>query len=95
LEQAVLKKNYSLRNIPLLDLPDGVHIEYRDGFGIAVNYSDQKQSLPLPAGTEYVIGGKEIPVAGVAVWKIRSYNEELETTDSDSGHVCVAMGTPA
>jgi beta-galactosidase len=70
LEQAVLKKNYSLRNIPLLDLPDGVHIEYRDGFGIAVNYSDQKQSLPLPAGTEYVIGGKEIPVAGVAVWKV-------------------------
>lgn len=69
LEKVVLKKLYGNLNIPLSDLPAGLHIEYRDGFGIAVNYADQKYTLSLPANTQYVIGGKEIPIAGVSVWK--------------------------
>lgn len=69
LEKVVLKKLYGNLNIPLSDLPAGLHIEYRDGFGIAVNYADQTYSLPLPANTQYVIGGKEIPTAGMSVWR--------------------------
>ncbi|MDR2805132.1 MAG: beta-galactosidase [Dysgonamonadaceae bacterium] len=68
LEKAVLKKIYSRLNIPILDLPPGLHIEYRNGFGIAVNYADQPYTLPLPAVSEYLIGGKEIPCAGITVW---------------------------
>lgn len=52
-----------------MELPLGVHIEYRDGFGIAVNYSDKTINLPLPAKTEYIIGGSKLPTAGVAVFK--------------------------
>jgi beta-galactosidase len=70
LEKAVLKKIYSRLNIPVLDLPPGLHIEYRDGFGIAVNYADKTYLLPLPADTNYLIGTKDIPCAGVSVWKI-------------------------
>jgi len=70
MEKAVLKKIYARLNIPLLDLPPGLHIEYRDGFGIAVNYADKTYSLPLPPDTKYVIGTKEIPCAGVSVWKV-------------------------
>ncbi|MDR0815314.1 MAG: beta-galactosidase [Bacteroidales bacterium] len=68
LEKATLAKLYARLNIPLLDLPAGLHIEYRDGFGIAVNYADKSHTLPLPNGTQYLIGGKEIPCAGVSVW---------------------------
>ncbi|MDR2919748.1 MAG: beta-galactosidase [Tannerella sp.] len=69
LEKAVLKKLYVNLNVPLSDLPAGLHIEYRDGFGIAVNYADQTYTLPLPANTKYIIGDQEIPTAGVSVWK--------------------------
>jgi beta-galactosidase len=68
LEKAVLKKLYSQLNIPLSELPPGLHIEYRNGFGIAVNYADKTYALPLLDNTEYLVGGKEIPCAGVSVW---------------------------
>lgn len=69
MEKAVLKKLYGQLNIPLLDLAPGLHIEYRDGFGIAVNYSDKTLSLPLNPNVKYIFGGKEIKTAGVSVWK--------------------------
>ncbi|MDR2475021.1 MAG: Beta-galactosidase C-terminal domain [Bacteroidales bacterium] len=53
-------------------MPPGLHIEHRDGFGIAVNYADKSYVLPLPADTNYLIGGKEIPTAGVSVWLVVS-----------------------
>jgi beta-galactosidase len=68
MEKAVLKKLYGKLNVPLLDLPAGLHIEYRDGFGIAVNYADKTHTLPL-GNVKYIIGSKEIPTAGVSVWK--------------------------
>lgn len=69
MEKSVLKKLYRQLNIALLELPAGLHIEYRDGFGIAVNYADRSYTLPVADQAKYVIGGKEIPVAGVSVWK--------------------------
>lgn len=69
MEKDVLKKIYGKLNISLLDLPAGLHIEYRDGFGIAVNYADKTYTLPVSSGIKYFIGGKEIPTAGVSVWK--------------------------
>ena len=69
MEKAVLKKLYGKLNIPLLDLPAGLHIEYRDGFGIAVNYADKTYTLPLGNNVKYIIGGKEISTADVSVWK--------------------------
>lgn len=70
MEKEVLRKLYTTKlNIPLLNLPDGLHIEYRDGLGIAVNYSDKSQMLPLPINTQFIIGGLQIDTAGVSVWK--------------------------
>lgn len=69
LEKEVLKKLYGVLGVLLLDLPAGLHIEYRNGFGIAVNYADRTYSLPLPDHVKYRIGGKEIPTAGVSVWE--------------------------
>lgn len=69
IEKDILAKLYAKLNIPILNLPDGVHIEYRDGFGIAVNYSDKTQVLPVSNEVNYIIGSKEIKTAGVSVWK--------------------------
>jgi beta-galactosidase len=71
LEKAVLKKLYARLNIPVLDLPPGLHIEYRDGLGIAVNYADTSYALPLPNDVNYLIGGKDISCAGVSVWNFK------------------------
>lgn len=68
MEKDVLKKLYRQLNISLLDLPEGLHIEYRDGFGIAVNYADKTYTLPIHGNAKYIYGEKNIPTAGVVVW---------------------------
>ncbi|NDW19109.1 beta-galactosidase [Dysgonomonas sp. 216] len=69
MEKAVLEKLYGILNIPILNLPEGLHIEYRDGFGIAVNYADKTLQLPVSGRAKFIIGNKSIDTAGVSVWK--------------------------
>lgn len=70
LELEVLKKLYDRLEIPIESYPPGIIVEYRDGFGIAMNYSDSAYKIDLSKDTEILIGEKEIPTAGVLVWKI-------------------------
>ncbi len=70
LEHDVLKKVYQTAGIQVKDYPEEIIVDYRDGFGIAVNYSDKVYEMPLPEGTSVLIGSKRIPTAGVLVWKI-------------------------
>lgn len=72
LEKQVLRKLYARLNIPLMNLPKGVSVEYRNGLGIALNYSDRTFDFPLPSKATVLIGDKAIKQAGVLVWK----NEE-------------------
>ena len=69
LEKEVLKRIYSINETPVLNLPEGMWVEYRDGFGIAVNYSSETQLFPLPANAKILIGDKVLSPAGVVVWK--------------------------
>ncbi len=71
LETDILIKLLSQLNIPVEHYPAGITVEYRDGFGIAVNYSDRIYSLNIPSGSTFLVGTKELPTAGVAVWKLR------------------------
>jgi len=70
LELAMLKKLYNRLDIDIENYPPGVLVEYRDGFGIAVNYSDKPYSIELPSETKILIGERKIPTAGVLVWKL-------------------------
>jgi len=70
LEKELLEQLYSNFNIKVEKYPEGVSVEYRDGFGIAVNYSDKAYQLNIPANVKIVIGQKDIPTAGVTVWKL-------------------------
>jgi len=69
LEKEVLTKLYQQQNIPIENYPEGVMVEYRDGFGIAVNYSDKVYKMKLPANAEIIIGEKAIKTSDVLVWK--------------------------
>jgi len=68
MEAAVLKKLYARLGIGVMDLPYGVMLEYRNGFGIVMNYSDKSYDFILPAGAKAVIGSTNIPSAGVLVF---------------------------
>ena len=70
LEREVLKKLYAELEIPVMDLPYGVTMEYRNGMGIVLNYSDRPYRFELPKGAKKLIGDEEIPTAGVLVFSI-------------------------
>ena len=69
LELDVLRRIYRNLGIPVEEYPAGVLVEYRDGFGIAVNYSDKDFEMKLPDKTKILIGTKTLKPAGVLVWK--------------------------
>lgn len=68
LEKAVLKRLYDTLHIPVLDLPYGVTMEYRNGMGIVLNYGDKPYRFELPEGAKVLLGDEEIPTAGVLVF---------------------------
>jgi len=70
LEREVLARLFGERGIGIEHYPEGVLVEYRDGLGIALNYSDKDCEMALPAGAEVLIGTKTLETAGVLVWKV-------------------------
>ena len=70
LEKDILKKLYAMLDIPVMDLPYGVSVEYRNGLGIVLNYTDKPFTFELPEGSKVVIGSGTIPPAGVFVFRI-------------------------
>ena len=71
LERRVLDKLYARLGSGVMNLPYGVTLEYRNGFGIVLNYSDRPYRFPLPEGSRVLIGSEELPTAGVLVFKVR------------------------
>lgn len=68
LERKVLDKLYARLGISVMNLPYGVTMEYRNGFGIVLNYSDQPYHFELPQGSKVLIGSQDIPTAGVLIF---------------------------
>lgn len=70
LERDVLKKLYAYLGIPVMDLPYGVTLEYRNGMGIVMNYMDRPYTFSLPAGSNLLVGDAVIDVADVLVFSL-------------------------
>jgi beta-galactosidase len=47
--------------------PDFV-VDWRDGFWVATNFTSVVQTIPAKAGAEVLVGGRNVPPGGVAVW---------------------------
>jgi beta-galactosidase len=69
LEKQVLTQLYEQQHIAIENYPEGIMVEYRDGFGIAVNYSDKVYNMALPENATILIGTKAMKTADVLVWK--------------------------
>jgi beta-galactosidase len=69
LERNVMQQVYTRAGITTINLPEGVMMEYRNGFGIAINYNSMPQKFALPAGASIILGNDMIDPAGVLVWK--------------------------
>jgi beta-galactosidase len=69
LEHQILARLYHQSDVAVENFPAGIIVEYRDGFGIALNYSDKNYEMKLPASAMIIFGNKSISPAGVLVWK--------------------------
>lgn len=68
LEKDVLRKVYSQAKISIENYPEGVYVQWRDGFWVAVNYASEDYELILPDNAKLLIGTKVLNPGGVTVW---------------------------
>jgi beta-galactosidase len=68
LEQSVMRKIYQSAGIAVEDYPEGVFVDWRDGFWVAVNYSSTSYDFPLTEKAKIIIGDKKLDPADVLVW---------------------------
>ena len=80
LEEAVLRKFYNESGTQILDLPDYVFVEWRDGYWVAVNYSSEKYELKLTTKQQIVLGERTLAPGGVTVWKWSKPNFKTSQT---------------
>jgi beta-galactosidase len=69
LEKEVLKEVYKRAGISTEDYPEGVYVDWRDGFWVAVNYTSQPVNIATAPGAEIILGTKSLKPADVLVWK--------------------------
>lgn len=70
----VLRPLAAAAGLDALDLPDGLRLRRRGDVRFAVNYAPEAVSLdshvPGLAGVQWLIGGPDLPPAGVAAWRV-------------------------
>ncbi len=64
---AIVEDIVSRTNLPTMPLPEGLRTRVNRNLRYFFNYGSTKVSLPLPKETKFVLGGPELPVAGVAI----------------------------
>lgn len=75
LELDVMRKVYEQAGASTENYPEGIYVQWRDGFWVAVNYSSNDYNLNLPAKTKIIMGENTLKPAGVTVWKELSVPE--------------------
>jgi beta-galactosidase len=69
LERDVMRKVYAQAGISTENYPEGIYVQWRDGFWVAVNYSSNDYELSLPESAKIILGENTLKPAGVTVWK--------------------------
>ncbi|MHC4571070.1 MAG: Beta-galactosidase C-terminal domain [Planctomycetota bacterium] len=50
------------------DYPNGIIVDWRDGFWIAMNYSSEPFEVAIPKNAEILVGQKILKAADIVVW---------------------------
>jgi beta-galactosidase len=69
LEKETLTEIYKRAGIATENYQEGVYVDWRDGFWVAVNYSSRPAQLSLPQGAQVLLGSNPLKPADVLVWK--------------------------
>ncbi|HYX40844.1 MAG TPA: beta-galactosidase trimerization domain-containing protein, partial [Pyrinomonadaceae bacterium] len=69
LEREVLREVYRRAGLTTADYPQGVYVDWRDGFWVAVNYSSNPAQIPMPPKAEILYGSEPLQPADVLIWK--------------------------
>ncbi len=69
LEREVLREVYRRAGLTTEDYPQGVYVDWRDGFWVAVNYSSNAADIKPPKGAQVLYGASPLKPADVLVWK--------------------------
>lgn len=67
-ERSVVRTVFERARVGIEDLPPGIYLEWRDGFYVAVNYTDTPFTLPLDGKCKILIGTNPLKTAEVTVW---------------------------
>jgi beta-galactosidase len=69
LETDLLRGVFDRAGVKVESFDDGFTVDWRDGFWVATNFTEKKQAAPIPPGAKILVGPRELPPAGVAVWQ--------------------------
>jgi beta-galactosidase len=69
LEKEIVRSVYFDAGVNIENLPAGVYLEWRNGFMVAVNYSDRPYKLRIPEEKEILVGSNPLKSAQAIVWK--------------------------
>jgi beta-galactosidase len=64
---AMVEDIVSRLDVPTMLLPDGLRTRVHGDLRYFFNYGPTKVSLPVPNETKFIVGGPELPAAGVAI----------------------------
>ncbi len=69
LERNVLRATYKNAGATIMDLPNYVFTEWREGYWVTVNYSSESAEAPVSENAKIILGAKTVDPGGVTVWK--------------------------
>ncbi|MBV9613411.1 MAG: beta-galactosidase [Acidobacteriaceae bacterium] len=71
LERALLHRVYQDAGAAPANLAPNFLVDWRDGFWVATNFTSQTEHIPASPNAQLLIGGRDLPPAGVAIWTER------------------------
>jgi beta-galactosidase len=69
LERKIVRDVYARAGVKIEDFPKGVFMEWRDGFRVAVNYTDQDYKMTITPKDRILIGNNPLKSGQAIVWK--------------------------
>jgi beta-galactosidase len=69
LEAQLMRGVFERAGVKVEQFADGFVVDWRDGFWIATNFTEKSQRAPMSRTAKLIIGNRDVPTAGVAVWE--------------------------
>ena len=65
----LMRKVYANAGAAPASLKADFLVDWRDGFWVATNFTDDEQNVPAATGTRMIIGSPRVGPGGVTIWK--------------------------